>query len=449
MSLWQQVVAARERFIRAGIPPDQAAIDAEVLARHAREWDRATYLTRRDESLAPDAAAAYEALVARRERREPVAYITGRREFWNLEFLVTPAVLIPRPESEFIIEAALARLRDRRRAWAIADVGTGSGCLAITLAHELPASRVTATDISQPALTIARQNAERLGVADRVTFVETSLLADAPGPFDLIVANPPYVPSSSSQTLSPDVRDHEPAQALYGDGEDGLDHARALLAQAPSRLSAHGVLLMEFGFAQGEAVRAAVRQVPALESIEILRDLQGHERTLIARSPPIRPQSTICNPQFLPRRPPQVPSGQQVQMDVEHRLTGFGVAVEHGAIPAFRVTLLRGDGRRGPHQLADQRFVSRREVTGRRDVPFRHDQDMQRRLWVDVVERHQVRVLMNLRRRDLPGDNAAEEAGHGRDSTRWGGSRSADTARDGVRGAARNRQRGSRPESSA
>ena len=283
MSLWQQVVAARERFIRAGIPPDQAAIDAEVLARHAREWDRATYLTRRNESLAPDAAAAYEALVARRERREPVAYITGRREFWNLEFLVTPAVLIPRPESEFIIEAALARLRDRRRAWAIADVGTGSGCLAITLAHELPASRVTATDISQPALAIARLNAERLGVADRVTLVETSLLADAPGPFDLIVANPPYVPSSSSQTLSPDVRDHEPAQALYGHGDDGLDHARALLAQAPSRLSAHGVLLMEFGFAQGEAVRAAVRQVPALESIEILRDLQGHERTLIAR----------------------------------------------------------------------------------------------------------------------------------------------------------------------
>ena len=127
MSLWQRVVAARERFVRAGIPPDQAAIDAEVLARHARGWDRATYLSRRDEPLALDAAATYEALVIRRERREPVAYIIGRREFWNLEFLVTPAVLIPRPESEFIIEAALARLHDRNRAWAIADVGTGAG----------------------------------------------------------------------------------------------------------------------------------------------------------------------------------------------------------------------------------------------------------------------------------------------------------------------------------
>lgn len=283
MSLWQRVVTARERFIRAGIPPDQAAIDAEVLARYARGWDRATYLTRRDEPLAPDAAASYEALVIRREQREPVAYISGSREFWNLEFLVTPAVLIPRPESEFIIEAALARLRDKGRAWAVADVGTGSGCLAIALAHELPAARVTATDVSAAALTVARENAVRLGVGDRVTLVQSSLLDNAPGPFDLIVANPPYVPSSHSTTLSPDVRDHEPPQALYGHGDDGLDEARALLAQAPSRLAPNGVLLMEFGFAQGEAVRHALDQVPTLEPIEILRDLQGHERTLVAR----------------------------------------------------------------------------------------------------------------------------------------------------------------------
>lgn len=281
--MFQLVVSARERFIRAGIPPDQAAIDAEVLARHARGWDRATYLTRRDEPLAPDAAASYEALVIRRERREPVAYITGSREFWNLKFLVTPAVLIPRPESEFIIEAALARLCDKGRAWVIADVGTGSGCLAIALAHELPAARVTATDISPDALAVARENAKRLGVAGRVTFVRTSLLDDAPGPFDLIVANPPYVPSSHSPTLSPDVRDHEPEQALYGHGDDGLDQARALLAQAPSRLTPTGVLLMEFGFSQADAVRDALGQVPTLEPIEILRDLQGHERTLVAR----------------------------------------------------------------------------------------------------------------------------------------------------------------------
>lgn len=283
MTLWQLVVAARERLTRAGIPPDQASIDAEVLARHVCGWDRATYLTRRDEALPAEKAAAYEARVRRREQREPVAYITGRREFWSLEFLVTPAVLIPRPESEFIIEAALSRLRDRTRRWAIADVGTGSGCLAITLAHELPAAHVTATDISAAALSVARTNAQRLGVDTRVTFVETSLLGDAPGPFDLIVANPPYVPVSHRPTLSPDVRDHEPEQALYGAGDDGLDQARALLAQAPSRLAPGGVLLMEFGFTQAGAVRDALGRLPALEPMEILRDLQGHERTLVAR----------------------------------------------------------------------------------------------------------------------------------------------------------------------
>jgi len=283
VSLWQRVVAARERFVRAGVPPDQAAIDAEVLARHVRGWDRSTYVSRRDEPLAPDVDMSYEALVIRRERREPVAYIIGRREFWNLEFAVTPAVLIPRPESEFIIEAALSRMRDTTRRWAIADIGTGSGCLAITLAHERPAAGVTATDISPAALAVAGANAQRLGVADRVTFVQTSLLDDAPGPFDLIVANPPYVPASHRQTLSPDVRDHEPDVALYGSGADGLDQARALLAQAPSRLTQNGVLLMEFGFSQGEAIRGAVLQVQALEPIEILRDLQGHERTLVAR----------------------------------------------------------------------------------------------------------------------------------------------------------------------
>jgi release factor glutamine methyltransferase len=283
VTLFHHVIAARERFIRAGIPPDQAAIDAEVLARHVAEWDRATYLTRRDEPIEPTLAASFERAVARRERREPVAYITGTREFWGLEFLVTPAVLIPRPETEFIVDAALARLADRSRAWRIADVGTGSGCLAVALARGLPHARVVATDISLAAIEVARQNAVRLGVAPRVTCVETSLLNDAPGPFDLIVANPPYVPRSHETTLSPDVRDHEPRPALYGHGDDGLDEIRALLAQAPSRLAEGGVLLMEFGFGQGDAVRAALAGVTGLRFVEILRDLQGHERTLVAQ----------------------------------------------------------------------------------------------------------------------------------------------------------------------
>lgn len=283
MTLLQLVVAARERFVRAGVPPDQAAIDAEVLARHVTGWDRASYLSRRLEPVPADVASAYEHVVARRERREPVAYITGHREFWGLDFRVTPAVLVPRPETELIVEAALERLPGRDRAWSIADVGTGSGCLAISLAHERPAARLVATDVSAEALEVARENAARLGVADRIVFVETSLLDAASGPFDLIVANPPYVPVDARPTLSADVKNYEPEPALYGTGADGLDILRALLAEAPSRLATDGWLLMEFGMGQGGAVTAAATAVPGLEVVEVLRDLQGHERTLVAR----------------------------------------------------------------------------------------------------------------------------------------------------------------------
>ncbi len=282
-SLFQLVVAGRERLTRAGIPPDQAAIDAEVLARSAAGWDRATYLARRDEPADATKAARLEEFVRRRESREPVAYILGTREVWGLDFLVTPAVLIPRPETEFIVQAALARLPDRARAWRIADVGTGSGCLAVALAVELPQAQVTAGDISPGALEVARDNAGRHGVANRVTFARTSLLDGVDGPFDLIVANPPYVPRAHQPTLSPDVRDHEPDAALYGGGADGLDEVRALLAQAPSRLALGGWLQMEFGFGPGAAIRTALAAVEELELVEILRDLQGHERTLVAR----------------------------------------------------------------------------------------------------------------------------------------------------------------------
>ena len=282
-SLFQRVIAARERFVRAGIPPDQAAIDAEVLARHAAQWDRATYLTRRDEPVAPAVDDAYERAVTRREAREPVAYIIGRREFWGLEFVVTPDVLIPRPETEFIVEAAIARVGDHPRPW-IVDVGTGSGCLAVALAHALPHALIVATDISEAALQVAKQNALRHDMADRVTFIGASLLDGVPLRFDLIVANLPYVPASHEPTLSPDVREYEPHGALYGHGSDGLDEIRALLAQAPSRLADDGVLMMEFGYGQAEAVRSALERVEDLEFVEILRDLQGHERTLVARS---------------------------------------------------------------------------------------------------------------------------------------------------------------------
>jgi release factor glutamine methyltransferase len=284
LTFWHLSIAARERFIRAGIPPDQAAIDAEVLARTALGWERATWLARRDEPANPEAASRFEAMAARRELREPVAYITGHREFWGLDFVVTPAVLIPRPETELIVESALERLADANRAWRIADVGTGSGCIAVAVASERPAASFTATDLSEAALDVARQNASRHGVGDRITFLRTSILHDASGPFDLIVANPPYVPSSARPTLAPDVKDFEPDAALFGHGADGLDEVRAILAQSATRLAPGGWLLIEFGYGQGAAVRAALENVSGLELEGILTDLQDHERTLVARA---------------------------------------------------------------------------------------------------------------------------------------------------------------------
>lgn len=280
------VIAARERLIRAGIPPDQAGIDAEVLIRHVLGWDRGKYLASRHEPLPSAATLPFEAALARRERRVPVAYITGHREFWGLDFDVSPAVLIPRPESELIVEAALTFLGDAEARARIADVGTGSGCLAISLAHERAHATLVATDVSDDALAIARRNAERHGVTGRIHFARTSFLTDAQGPFDLIVANPPYVPRSHEATLSPDVRDHEPSVALFGRGEDGLDDVRELLGQSAMRLAPSGRVMMEFGYGQGDAVRAGAQRA-GLDIVDVLKDLQGHERTLIAarRSP--------------------------------------------------------------------------------------------------------------------------------------------------------------------
>jgi release factor glutamine methyltransferase len=284
LTFWFLSIAARERFIRAGIPPDQAGIDAEVLARAAAGWDRATWLTRRNEPAGIEAAARFEAMASRREQREPVAYITGVREFWGLDFIVSPAVLIPRPETELIVEAALDRLADPARAWRIADVGTGSGCIAIALATERRAAMLTATDISEAALEVARQNAILRGVGSRIGFLRTSFLDDAIGPFDLIVANPPYVPTFARTALAPDVREFEPHAALFGHGADGLDEVRAILSQAATRLAPGGWLLMEFGFGQGDEVREAASGVRGLRVEMILRDLQGLERTLVARA---------------------------------------------------------------------------------------------------------------------------------------------------------------------
>lgn len=284
LTIHDLVQGARDRFMNAGISADLAALDAEVLARQVLGWDRARFLTERNETASSVFLLKYEPLVARRERREPVSYILGSREFWGLPFEVGPDVLIPRPETEFIVEEAL-KLVARDSNPVVVDVGTGSGCIAIALARELPFARPIATDLSRHALDVARRNAERHGVASRITFVETSFLDGVEAGVDLVVSNPPYVPSISEPGLTPEVRDYEPAVALFG-GEDGLDGLRKVLEGAAEKLSPGGWLVMEFGCGQDDCVADLVAGVDGLDLVTIRHDLQDIPRTVVCRRTP-------------------------------------------------------------------------------------------------------------------------------------------------------------------
>jgi release factor glutamine methyltransferase len=266
----------RSVLIDAGLQPSTATLDADLLARHALGWDLATWLTHRSQIATPLFIDTYESLIARRARREPVAYIRGVQEFWGREFLVNGSVLIPRPETELVIELAFQCLAAHSRP-VVVDVGTGSGCIAVTLAMEQPRATVFATDISEAALAVARLNAERLGARDRVAFVHGSLLGAARGPFDLIVSNPPYVAERDRAGLSREVRDYEPAVALFG-GEDGWRDIRALLREAAEALTPAGVMLMELGYGQSEQLAQEIARVPSLRLDGIAPDLQGIPR---------------------------------------------------------------------------------------------------------------------------------------------------------------------------
>ncbi len=278
MRLQDILADARARLVATGMAPTDAAIDVDFFARTILGWDRARVLAEQADEAPPNLEPRLSDWVLRRARREPSAYIVGVREFWGLEFLVTPAVLIPRPETEFIVEEALPLLRaiDAPR---VADIGTGSGCLAVSLAHEVRGATVVASDLSAEALVVARENALRHGVADRLTFVETSYLDGVEGPFDVVVANPPYVKSGDKEGLARDVR-HEPDIALFG-GDDGLRDVEAVLDTAIRTLRQGGWCLMEFGYGQEQGVRGLVGERPALRLDRIRPDLQGIARTAI------------------------------------------------------------------------------------------------------------------------------------------------------------------------
>jgi len=224
---------------------------------------------------------AFEALVARRVAREPLAYITGTREFWNLTIDVTPAVLVPRPETELLIETALDYF-ERDRHLRFADVCTGSGCVAVALGREFTRADIVATDLFEETLHVACRNVARHGLSGRVRCVQTDLLAAVPGQFDAVFANPPYVPAVDAPTLQPEVRHYEPAAALFG-GDDGLRIIRRLVAESVAALHKDGLLAFEFGAGQDEAVTTLIERTRGLELLEIRRDLQETPRSAIAR----------------------------------------------------------------------------------------------------------------------------------------------------------------------
>jgi release factor glutamine methyltransferase len=310
--------ATRQLDASPGLCAD-AARDAALLLRHALGISHAAQLADPNRALTPAQQAAYDALIQRRRASEPIQYITGEQEFYGLALGVTPAVLIPRPETEQLVEAVLAEFathpadfgcplaetvcppiesvcppaaqrRDLllssslRQPLRILDVGTGSGAIAIALAHHLPHASVTAVDLSSAALEVAASNAARHALTDRIRFIQSDLLAalspDEP-PFDLIVSNPPYVPTGDRAGLHPQVRDHEPASALFA-GPDGLDIYRRLIPQARAALRPDGLLALEIGHNQREAIASLLS---GWNQLRFLDDLQQIPRVAIARKP--------------------------------------------------------------------------------------------------------------------------------------------------------------------
>jgi release factor glutamine methyltransferase len=260
-------------------PGASARRDAELLLLHVTGLTRAELMTHPNRELSESQMSAYRAAIARRARNEPVQYITGTQEFYGRSFAVAPAVLIPRPETEHLVESVLALHPAPKR---ILDIGTGSGILAITLALGLPNAIVTATDISAEALAVARQNAAALGAIDRIRFVESDLFAAlANERFDCIVANPPYV--ATGEVLEPQVRDYEPVTALYA-GEDGLAVYQRLIPHASEHLEPGSHLLLEIGHGQRDAVAGLLR-AGGFEGIQFIDDLQGIPRVTSAKTP--------------------------------------------------------------------------------------------------------------------------------------------------------------------
>lgn len=272
--------ALRAASLRLEPVSESPRLDAELLLGQALDRPRTALLAAGPEPLGATEAAAFESLLRRRLAGEPLAYIRGQAWFHGLPLAVGPAVLIPRPETEGLVEWALAWIAATERPLRVLDLGTGSGAIALALAAQLPAERlprIEASDISAPALALARANARRLGLGDRVRFRRSDLLPQRPRHYDLVLANLPYVGEDERDTLPPEVRDHEPPEALFA-GPDGLALLHRLCADLPERLAPGGALGLEIGWRQGPAVLSLARRAWPSARLSLRRDLAGRDR---------------------------------------------------------------------------------------------------------------------------------------------------------------------------
>ncbi len=283
MTLRQALTAAAAQLAGDEHLCDNAARDAELLLLHQFGINRAQFFANPDRELTEEEEFVYRQSISRRARHEPIQYITGQQEFYGLNLHATPAVLIPRPETEHLVEAVL-KLLPADQPLKIADIGTGSGAIAIALAVHLPQAAITALDISPDALAIARPNAAEHNVADRIRFLQSDLLSTLgceAETFDAIVSNPPYIPTSDRDTLHPQVRDHEPAAALFA-GPAGLDIYRRLIPEAWSALKPGGLLALEIGHGQQTDLSLLLA---SWQEVSFLNDLQQIPRVALALRP--------------------------------------------------------------------------------------------------------------------------------------------------------------------
>ena len=267
-------------FTEKGI--ETPRLDAEVLLSHVLKKERIYLYVHFDEPLETVELAGYRELVKQRVQHVPVAYLTGHREFMGLDFEVTPAVLIPRPETELLVQTAIEGLRSVEGVKLFADIGSGSGAICLSVLHYVPEARGETVDISAEALKIAEKNAERLGVSDRIEFHQGDLLEPLKGRhFHAVLSNPPYIPNGDIGGLAQEVREAEPRLALAG-GTDGLDFYRRLSKEAPVFLEKGGFLAMEIGINQAQPVRGLLEAEGWMSKLEVYKDLAGIERVAVA-----------------------------------------------------------------------------------------------------------------------------------------------------------------------